>query len=129
MPEHGDVVRLEELMHALTDADQSVFVAALMKRSFKFSAQHQRQGSVRLAPWYSCCGEGPDPCESVQVSESKVERLTTSHAQACDRAPFTIRIDGVLPLNRRNHIVQQISLEGCKGWGCGENISSARSFF
>ena len=113
VPDVRHVFLLQVSVNILADTDEAVFVAArdieelqLLRRLFRIGHQFRR----RLCVWRR--GETADPSKGVEVSQTKIERLAATHGQTGQRAVLPVCVSAVARLNRRNHVIQQVTFSG-----------------
>src|SRR5580765_7293888 len=99
-------------MDALADADQTVFVAAgdieklqLLRRFLGIGHEFRWWLRVRRRR------KSTDPRKRVEVRETDVQRLSAAHREPGQRAALAIRFHGIVRLDERNDVFDQIVLE------------------
>lgn len=124
VPGVGEVVFFEVLVEAFADADEAVVFAAGEEEEVElfgggFGVWEEFGGLAGVGGW----GEGADPGEGFEVSESEVEGLSAAHGEAGEGAVFAVGEDGVGFFDEGDDVLEKVLFEGGEGWGVFEDVA------
>ena len=112
MPDMRDAILLEILVHRLADANQTVLVAAAEPYQLQLfgnrRVRHQRRWRL------PCVGRRREPAdigERLGVNQADVQRLAAAHRKAGQGAVVAIGIYGVVGIDVRDDVLEQVILE------------------